>query len=107
MDTIYGGFGSDIIGGGEDNDLLVGRFGNDTIDGGGGDDKLFGGFGKDNLEGGGGNDTMAGGWFADRFHFDADAGGTDYIVDFTKCWFLSDKIEYDATALKFTLSFGN
>ncbi|AFY57669.1 penicillin-binding protein, beta-lactamase class C [Rivularia sp. PCC 7116] len=57
-DTIYGGIGSDRIGGKAGNDLIFGDIGNDRIWGDAGDDTLTGGLGNDSLYGGTGNDVF-------------------------------------------------
>lgn len=56
-----GGAGNDAIGGHQGTDLLVGGDGNDVIDGGAGHDWLHGGNGNDTLYGADGDDLLVGG----------------------------------------------
>ena len=58
-DSLYGGYGDDIIRGGEDSDELYGRWGRDQLFGGAGNDTLFGGAGADLLDGGAGFDQVS------------------------------------------------
>lgn len=59
--VLSGGFGNDVIRGGDGGDILIGGFGHDTLVGRGGKDLLLGGFGHDTLRGGAGDDLLAGG----------------------------------------------
>ena len=70
VDTIHGGFGSDIIFGDDGvngaestgkTDYLYGDADNDFIDGDGGNDEIYGDSGADVIYGGQGNDTIDGG----------------------------------------------
>jgi Ca2+-binding RTX toxin-like protein len=56
---LFGGQGSDILLGLEQNDFLIGGQGADTLNGGGGDDILVGGDGADVMDGGAGIDWMS------------------------------------------------
>ncbi|NER84510.1 MAG: hypothetical protein F6K42_34315, partial [Leptolyngbya sp. SIO1D8] len=76
-DIIYGGRGSDRIGGKGGNDVLFGEDGNDQLWGDDGDDILRGGLGNDALTG----DDASGGQGSDTFVL-AVGEGTDTIVDF-------------------------
>ena len=71
-DILYGGKGSDRIGGKGGDDKLYGDDGDDTLFGDAGDDLLRGGKGSDRLTGGAGQDTFA----------LAYGEGTDIIEDF-------------------------
>ncbi|MFO0969507.1 MAG: calcium-binding protein [Gemmataceae bacterium] len=64
--TIYGGAGNDSIYGALGNDTLYGEAGDDLLYGLAGDDKLYGGDGNDTLYGGDGNDLLDGGAGANR-----------------------------------------
>jgi Ca2+-binding RTX toxin-like protein len=100
-----GGDGNDTVIGGPGGDLMKGGNGNDFMSGGGGKDVMFGGNDDDILNGAGGNDILTGGYGRDIFSFQQDqAGGTDIVTDFAKGF---DRIEYDNTALTFTLAYGN
>ncbi|EDX78238.1 FG-GAP repeat domain protein [Coleofasciculus chthonoplastes PCC 7420] len=76
-DIIFGGAGSDRIGGKGGNDQLFGEAGDDQIWGDDGDDILRGGLGNDTLTG----DDFSGGSGSDTFIL-AINEGTDTIVDF-------------------------
>ena len=79
-DTISGTLNSDILDGGDGDDLISGDRGEDSIRGGAGndtlsgdldDDQLFGGDGADSLVGGLGNDLLRGGNDDDRLNGNA------------------------------------
>ena len=57
---IYGFGGSDLLEGGEGNDILYGNLSTDTLFGSEGDDVLYGGFMADSLVGGPGFDVIYG-----------------------------------------------
>ena len=59
--SLYGGFGDDVIFGNNGNDRAYGSNGNDRVYGGNGNDRLDGGSGNDRLDGGSGNDRLDGG----------------------------------------------
>ena len=68
-DTLIGGWGDDILNGGQDDDEIAGALGNDVINGGTGndtirgdegDDSIVGRDGTDSIDGGSGNDTVIG-----------------------------------------------
>lgn len=59
-DTLIGGWGNDLIAGGNDSDSLIGNVGNDELRGEAGDDRIFAGAGQDTLDGGAGNDNLQG-----------------------------------------------
>ena len=78
-DTLKGGFGSDYLNGGQNDDVIKGNEGRDTLFGGSGSDKLTGGIGDDYVKGGAGNDTLIGGKGSDIF----DIGEGDIVKDFS------------------------
>lgn len=78
-DTIFGGDGTDAIAGGIDNDMLHGEGGDDHLWGGDGDDHLHGGNGNDHLEGGTGHDTLVSSSGSD--HLIGGAGDDLYILN--------------------------
>ncbi|MEO5346571.1 MAG: type I secretion C-terminal target domain-containing protein [Magnetococcus sp. YQC-9] len=103
-DELYGGSGNDLLDGGSDgsyddlsgeegNDTLVGRGdlyggagddfirGSGSLQGGDGDDQLLGGDGNDYLYGNAGSDILTGGAGFDRFEFNYDAIGNEYVRD--------------------------
>ena len=75
-DTIRGGEGNDYLFGGDGEDLLDGQSGNDCIFGGAAKDDLFGRGGDDTIFGGGGDDNIRGGPGDDTICGD---GGGDFI----------------------------
>lgn len=82
-DTIVGGFGPDIIFGGDGDDFIRARTGNDLLSGDDGNDNLRAGRGDDSLIGGSDNDEKMGGFGADKFIFDPSnqSEGADKIMD--------------------------
>ncbi len=70
-DLLYGGKGHDIILGGEGSDLIFGGKGNDKLSGGAGDDFIHADGGKDELYGGTGDDWLMGSSDDDILHGDA------------------------------------
>nr|WP_293121288.1 hypothetical protein [Moorena sp. SIO4G3] len=76
-DIIYGGSGSDRIGGKSGNDFLYGGRGDDQLWGDAGDDLLTGGLGNDTLTG----DNFSNGSGSDTFVLEI-GQGTDTITDF-------------------------
>ena len=78
-DTLKGGFGSDYLYGGQNDDVIKGNEGRDTLLGGSGSDNLIGGNGDDYVKGGAGNDTLIGGKGSDIF----DIGERDIVKDFS------------------------
>lgn len=95
--TLVGTSGSDLLLGGDNDDVLSGAAGRDRLVGGDGDDVLSGAGGKDRLVGGGGADLLTGGNDKDIFVFKAvsDSGPDtpDTITDFVR---LQDKIDVSA-----------
>ncbi|EDX83341.1 type I secretion target GGXGXDXXX repeat protein domain protein [Synechococcus sp. PCC 7335] len=73
--------GDDVIFGGEGSDHIGGKAGNDTLSGDAGDDFIWGDAGDDILIGGGGADMLRGGSGADLFVFGI-GDRTDIITDF-------------------------
>ncbi|WP_428929729.1 family 16 glycosylhydrolase [Marinibacterium sp. SX1] len=83
---VEGGSAGDLIGGSDQDNILLGGGGNDVLLGRAGNDTLGGGTGSDRLEGGAGADVLTGGADADVFVFGTDfadgAAGPDTITDF-------------------------
>ena len=93
-DTLRGDYGSDVLNGHGDRDLLIGGKGNDTLNGGGdnddlrgngGNDLLLGGLGDDTLDGKNGNDALDGQGGSDRLlggsgNDTLEGGGNDDIL---------------------------
>lgn len=75
----FGGFGRDIIDGGDRMDIIYGGPGDDVLRGNAGNDYLFGGLGDDQLFGGDGNDALFGGSGADDV--DGGSGSDRALVD--------------------------
>lgn len=118
-DTIYGGYGVDVIDGGNGTDYLYGRDGNDTIragydysynylDGGYGNDYLYGGYGNDTMYGNYGNDVMYGSWGNDWMYGNSGAdsiygeygndvldGGDDGYFDYLHGGYGADAFQQD------------
>jgi len=67
-DTLIGGWGDDLLDGGDNADRIIGNHGDDNITGGGGRDRLIGNRGRDTLQGDGGDDQISAG------------SGDDYIT---------------------------
>ncbi len=89
-DTLYGGWGNDMLFGGNEtspNGLLFLNDGNDYLHGEEGNDRLFGGSGNDTLMGGSQNDTLFGGLGHDYLDGGLDndiligGRGDDYLFD--------------------------
>ncbi|BAQ65629.1 cadherin domain-containing protein [Geminocystis sp. NIES-3709] len=81
-DTLSGGSGNDTLKGFEENDLLDGGSGDDLLKGGDGNDNIKGGSGNDTLVSGIGNDTLTGNSGNDYFRFNSPTDGIDRIMDF-------------------------
>ena len=77
--TIFAGFGDDVVNG---------RGGNDVIRGQGGDDRIFAGSGNDVVAGGAGADQLSGGQGRDAFVYfstsESGPGAVDRILDFQR-----------------------
>ena len=113
--VLLGGDGDDIVLGKKFDDYLIGNDGDDTLKGQNGNDELFGGDGDDELlgqngddylsgdngddiiNGGNGSDFLAGGAGADVFVFDSfgSNSGVDTVSDFD---LLEDSIVVDSSA---------
>jgi hypothetical protein len=87
MDTLLGGEGTDVLGGGPGDDFIDGGAGVDVLSGDSGDDRIAGGEGNDTLSGGpgadslfgdGGDDLLTGGPGKDYF---VGGSGVDRMVD--------------------------
>lgn len=79
-DIICGDGGSDRISSGSGDDIIFGGEGNDIINGGTGNDKLYGENGDDVLDGGAGDDLLSGGAGNDTYIFTR-GSGSDIITD--------------------------
>jgi len=95
-DTVFAGFGNDIVDGGAGDDVMAGESGNDTMDGGLGADVVNGLAGNDRVTGGQGDNLVLGGTEADVFH--NIVGGIDRILDFQQG---IDRIELDSSITSF------
>src|SRR5439155_13341670 len=60
-DTLVGGWGGDLLDGGDNADRIIGNHGDDSIYGGAGRDRLIGNRGRDTIEGAGGDDQISAG----------------------------------------------
>lgn len=80
-DQIFGGAGNDVLADAGGDDSIFGGLGNDIIASGSGDDFYFGGEGDDTLFGGSGSDTFEGGEGADIYNLSS-GGGSDSVTDF-------------------------
>jgi hypothetical protein len=94
-DTISGGWGSDILNGGDDDDEIAGAVGDDVINGGGGNDTLRGNDGADaivgrdgadSINGGPGNDTVVGDDGADQLFGGTGADTFESTTDSPQEW---------------------
>ena len=80
-DVIYGGGGDDSVSAGGGNDYVYGGEGADTIGGAEGDDRLYGGAGPDVLSGHLGNDQLSGGAGNDNLYGNE---GNDVLIGGTE-----------------------
>lgn len=76
-DVVWAGAGDDEVEGGNGDDTLLGEAGEDVLIGGNGSDELYGGEGDDALFGGNGRDVLFGG--AGNDHIDG-GNGTDTVM---------------------------
>jgi Ca2+-binding RTX toxin-like protein len=94
---ITGNSGDDVIDGGGNDDILVGNSGSDTLIGGTGGDVMFGGAGNDIFKGADGDDMMIGGDGDDTVSFvDAAAGVAFYLSAPTVNWGTSKTVQLES-----------
>jgi Ca2+-binding RTX toxin-like protein len=80
-DRLIGTSGLDDMAGRKGDDVLKGLEGNDTMLGNQGSDRLLSGPGEDSLDGGTGKDVLKGGADFDRYLFDENNWGKEFISD--------------------------
>jgi RTX calcium-binding nonapeptide repeat (4 copies) len=80
-DRLIGTSRPDDMAGHKGDDVLKGREGNDTMRGDKGRDRLLGGPGEDSLDGGAGKDVLKGGADFDRYLFNENNWGKEFISD--------------------------